>query len=102
MNEDTRAWATHGRRSFWSAHGHRVVAVAIAVVLALGAWYAYEKYTGGKKTSAGNAAPESLDSCIIHREDSQLTLDSSASPRSCAKAAFNDFVNVNSAKYHSN
>ena len=42
MNEDTRAWATHGRRSFWSAHGHRVVAVAIAVVLALGAWYAYE------------------------------------------------------------
>jgi len=93
-----------GLFGLFAFHVHTSLTNVVGILLnsAGVAWYAYEKYTGGKKTSAGNAAPESLDSCIIHREDSQLTLDSSASPRSRAKAAFNDFVNVNSAKYHSN
>ena len=42
------------------------------------AWYAYEKYTGAKRSSPRAIAPATLNACVIHREDSQLTLESSA------------------------
>jgi solute carrier family 35 protein len=42
------------------------------------AWYAYEKYTSARRATSYGGAPDALDKCVIHREDSQLTLEASA------------------------
>jgi len=62
MNDDSREWATQGRRSWWSKHRSRVVVVAVALVLALGAWFAYENLDGFKALGRRDALGPSNDS----------------------------------------
>jgi len=69
------------------------------------AWYAYEKYTGGKQKPAHGAVPESLSTCVIHREDSQLELESPQAPKSRAHLNYNNAVvssTTSGSKTHSN
>jgi solute carrier family 35 protein len=52
------------------------------------AWYAYEKYMSARGVERAPTPPDASAKNIMHREDSQLTLES-YSPRSKAKHAFN-------------
>jgi solute carrier family 35 protein len=65
------------------------------------AWYAYEKYTGGRQSVHTALPPESMGTSVMHREDSQLTFESSQSPRSKMKDTFNSiFIGQNGVKAH--
>jgi len=63
MNADTREWATRGKQTPWTRHRARVLAVAIAVALVCGSWYAFEHAAGlrefGKRDASGPKASES-------------------------------------------
>lgn len=62
MNDDSREWATQGRRSWWSKHRSRVVVAALALALALGAWFAYENLDGFKALGRRDALGPSSES----------------------------------------
>lgn len=66
------------------------------------AWYAYEKYTGGRQSVHTALPPESMSTSVMHREDSQLTFENvSQSPRSKMKETFNSiFIGQNGVKAH--
>ena len=66
------------------------------------AWYAYERYMGGKLKEAPMPADRLEKSLAIHREDSQLELgiETSLSPRSASKAAYNKTYASNGGRMH--